>query len=72
MADKVSKSKSGGGQKIGRNKDKCARYSKEHRRFKNKIKRVMKSNGPEAARKYEIAYWAVPAGPKQALPLRKE
>lgn len=54
---KQTKQKSGGGKKIGRNKDKCARYTKEHRRFKNKLRRVKRSNGPDAARRYEEAYW---------------
>ena len=33
---------SGGGRKIGRNKDKCAKYKQEHRREKNKIRKWKK------------------------------
>lgn len=33
---------SGGTKKIGRNKDKCAKYKIEHRREKNKIKKYKK------------------------------
>ncbi len=34
--------KSGGSRKIGRNKDKCAKYAGEHRREKNKIRKYQK------------------------------
>ena len=43
---------SGGRRKIGRNKDKCLRYRSEHRREKNKLRRIRKCNGPEAAARY--------------------
>ncbi|MBA7565021.1 hypothetical protein ES695_14955 [Candidatus Atribacteria bacterium 1244-E10-H5-B2] len=33
---------SGGGRKIGRNKEGCAEYKKEHRREKNKIRKWKK------------------------------
>lgn len=33
---------SGGGRKIGRNRDKCAKYRQEHRREKNKIRKWKK------------------------------
>ena len=47
---------SGGNAKYGRNKDKCAAYRAEKRRFKNKLRRVKKCNGPEVAMKYEREY----------------
>jgi len=34
--------KSGGSRKIGRNKDKCAKYTQAHRREKNKIHKYRK------------------------------
>jgi hypothetical protein len=34
--------KSGGGRKIGRNKEKCAKYKQGHRKEKNKIKKYKK------------------------------
>ena len=48
MAQKAGK----GCTKAGRNKVKCERYFKEHRRYKNKLRRVRKSNGPAAAQAY--------------------
>lgn len=44
-----SRDKGAGKRKYGRNKIKCERYFKEHRRYKNKLRRVLKCNGPEAA-----------------------
>jgi len=48
MAPKASKSN----RKLGRNEAKCKRYRSEQRREKHKIKRVLQSNGAEAARAY--------------------
>ncbi len=56
MGQSGTQKKSGGGAKIGKNKDKCAAYRKEHRRFKNKLRRVLKSNGPAAAEQYRKDY----------------
>ena len=50
------KSKSKASAKHGRNKDKCAEYRAERRRFKNKLRRVKKCNGPEAAKLYTLNY----------------
>ena len=47
-----SKDKGAGKRKYGRNKIKCERYFREHRRYKNKVRRVLKHNGPEAAQAY--------------------
>lgn len=47
-----SKDKGAGKRKYGRNKIKCERYFREHRRYKNKVRRVLKHNGAEAAQKY--------------------
>lgn len=44
--------KSGGARKIGTNKEKCARYRSRGTRFKNKLTRVLKSNGKAAADAY--------------------
>lgn len=38
----MEKAKSGGGGKIGRNKNKCAKYRLDQRRIKNKIRRLKK------------------------------
>ena len=54
MADKQAKS--GGAKKIGRNKVKCARYRSRDTRFKHKLARVLKSNGPEAANAYRSVH----------------
>lgn len=48
--------KRGGSKKHGRNKVKCQRYRDRGIRFKNKMKRILQSNGPEAAQKYKLAY----------------
>lgn len=51
--EKMEKSNAKGkgkGRKIGRNKNKCAQYRAMHTREKNKIKRVLQSNGVEYAR----------------------
>ena len=37
--------KGGGSKKIGRNKVKCAHYKAMHTREKNKLRRVLRSNG---------------------------
>jgi hypothetical protein len=50
MADKQRKS--GGDRKHGRNDAKCNSYRVEKTREKNKLKRVLKSSGIEAATKY--------------------
>ena len=34
--------KGGGGRKIGRSREKCAKYKQEHKKEKNKIKRYQK------------------------------
>lgn len=47
-----SKDKGAGKRKYGRNKVKCERYRREHRRYKNKLRRVKRCNGPEAANEY--------------------
>jgi len=45
-----------GNRKIGRNADKCKRYALEHRREKNKLRRVLRSSGKEAAVAYADKY----------------
>ena len=50
MADQQKKS--GGSKKIGRNREKCARYRGLHIREKHKVKRVLCSSGAEAAKQY--------------------
>ena len=35
----------GGSKKVGRNKDKCARYAVQLRRYKNKVRRATKRYG---------------------------
>lgn len=47
-----SRDKGAGKRKYGRNKVKCERYRKEHQRYKNKLRRVLKCNGPAQAAKY--------------------
>jgi hypothetical protein len=42
--------------KYGRNKLKCQVYRESGRRFKNKLRRVLKHNGPEAAALYRQTY----------------
>jgi len=42
----------GGSRKIGRNKTKCASYRALHIREKNKLKRIVGSNGKAMAIKY--------------------
>ena len=60
MAQKEQK-KSGGAKKYGRNEAKCKAYRASKNREKNKIKRVLQSEGVKAAEafadKYEI--WGV-------------
>jgi hypothetical protein len=51
-----SQAKSGGNKKHGRNLAKCARYRERDRRFKNKMRRILRSNGPAAANKYKLAH----------------
>ena len=52
MARAQTTKKRGGLRKIGRNKDKCALYRAMKTREKNKLKRVLQSNGREAAKEY--------------------
>lgn len=40
------------GRKLGRNKNKLAQYKGRHSREKNKLKRIVQSNGPKAALAY--------------------
>ena len=49
---KANKVKSGGNKKMGRNSIKCKQYRALGTREKNKLKRVLKSNGEAAAIKY--------------------
>ena len=48
--------KSGGARKIGRNEVKCALYRARGTRFKNKLARVLRSNGKAAADAYRLAH----------------
>jgi len=48
----AKQAKSGGARKIGRNKEKCARYRAMHTREMNKVRRVLRSNGWDAAQVY--------------------
>ena len=50
MAEKQKKS--GGAKKIGRNEEKCKKYRSSKNREKNKLKRILQSNGFAAAEKY--------------------
>ena len=50
MAEKQKKS--GGGRKIGRNTDKAKLYRTGKTKVRNKLKRILQSNGVEAATKY--------------------
>jgi hypothetical protein len=43
----------------GRNALKCSRYQNERHRERNKLKRILKSNGPEAARAWAARYGAL-------------
>lgn len=43
-----------GSRKYGRNEKKCAAYKSANRRERNKLKRILKSNGEEAAVAYAI------------------
>ena len=52
----TSQQKSGGSKKHGRNLVKCKRYRARGTRLKNKLARILRSNGLEAARKYRLAY----------------
>lgn len=51
---KQSQRKSGGMRKYGRSLDKCAHYKAMHTREKNKIRRILRSNGSAEAQKYAI------------------
>lgn len=51
MAGKTQ-AKHGGARKIGRSKTKCEQYRNAHTRERNKIKRVLQSNGYDAALAY--------------------
>ena len=44
--------KSGGAKKYGRNKESCKKYMNEMRRERNKLKRIVKYNGREYAKKW--------------------
>jgi len=51
----MTKSQQAGGKKnrkLGRDGAKCKQYRDSHTREKNKVKRILKSNGEEAAKKY--------------------
>ena len=48
----AKQAKSGGARKIGRNKEKCARYRAMHTREMNKVRRILRSNGWDAAQAY--------------------
>jgi len=52
MARAQTTKKRGGLRKIGCNKDKCALYRAMKTREKNKLKRVLQSNGKEVAKEY--------------------
>jgi hypothetical protein len=56
MAKAQTTKKRGGLRKHGRNKDKCAAYKNLKTREKNKLKRVLRSNGREAAKSYAEKY----------------
>uniref|UniRef100_A0A6H1ZAE8 Uncharacterized protein n=1 Tax=viral metagenome TaxID=1070528 RepID=A0A6H1ZAE8_9ZZZZ len=47
-----NKAGKGGTKKYGRNKDKCAAYRSQKRGEKNKVVRVFRSNGLNAAKAY--------------------
>ena len=49
---KSQQGKSGGAKKYGRDAAKCQKYKLTQVREKNKLKRVLQSNGSKAARKY--------------------
>ena len=42
-----------GTKKYGRNEKKCASYKAAHRREKNKLKKILQSNGEVAAKEYK-------------------
>lgn len=42
----------GGSRKVGRNRDKCKLYRARKTRERNKLKRILQSNGARAANKY--------------------
>jgi hypothetical protein len=52
----MAKAKSGGGAKIGRNKDKCHEYFTERRRAKNKARTIRRLYGDDAAAQYLREY----------------
>lgn len=54
----MSKAQGGKGsrRKIGRNKAKCGYYQNDKTREKNKLKRILASNGPDEANKYAAKY----------------
>jgi hypothetical protein len=49
----------GKGRKLGRNKNKCAQYRAMHTREKNKIKRVLQSNGVKFAEAWAAKHGVV-------------
>lgn len=52
MAQKGQQQKAKQSHKAGRNKIKCERYRNQRRRYKNKLRRVVRSNGAAAAQAY--------------------
>ena len=55
-----------GSAKHGRNKDKCAAYRHGDRRFRNKYRRVLRSNGKAEAERWVLAYRARERGESPA------
>lgn len=51
-----SQVKRGGMRKHGRNTEKCKRYRNAKTRERNKLKRIVKSNGCKEAKKYSLKY----------------
>lgn len=56
MAKAQTSKKRGGLRKHGRDKNKCAAYKAMKTREKNKLKRVLQSNGLTAAKEYAEKY----------------
>lgn len=55
----ATKAKGAGAKKHGRNTDKCAKYRNEHRREKNKLSRIVRSNGYAYATAYATQHQVV-------------
>ena len=53
---KEQKKGGGGTRKHGRDKGRCAQYRSQQRGEKHKVKRVLESNGLEAAKKYAVKH----------------